>query len=236
MNTANRLRNRKALITLSSAGDSSQDKHVFLLDIAPADGKPHSEKPPREAPEQAADTQPKPKPDLSTEDEAPVDSESGEPQRPLKQTVFQDKKPPGTAEAVAPITRDEVTDFVRELLELNGRKDLSAIGPFYADKVDYYDRGLVSRDDVRKDLGYYFRNWDNISTSLDGDVLMAGTEQHDVKIVKFISSFAVNNQKKALAGKTENVWTIQRINHQLKIIDVKQRIISRESSGDSPVR
>jgi len=67
-------------------------------------------------------------------------------------------------------------------------------------------------------------------------VIMAGTEQHDVKIVKFISSFAVNNQKKALAGKTENVWIIQRINQQLKIIDVKQRMISRQSPGDSPIR
>jgi hypothetical protein len=129
-----------------------------------------------------------------------------------------------------PITRDEVSAFVRRLLYLNGRKDLAAVAPFYADKVDYYDRGIVSRDKVIQDLKYYFRNWAEIDTRLDGDVVMAGFEPQ-VRIVKFISSFSVKNEKKAITGKTENIWRIQRINGELRLIDVKQKILGKEPSG-----
>jgi hypothetical protein len=273
MRVADRLRNKKALITCFSAGE---DERVLLLDIVPALEKLTSGKPPRETPKQAGDRQEKPglklsgeemastdakpgepqdsseqtifqekkrprpavpapvtgqeKPGLklSGEEMASTDAKSGEPQDSSKQTIFQEKKHPRPA-GPAPITGDEVTGFVRELLELNGMKDLSAVAPFYADKVDYYDRGLVSRDEVRKDLGYYFRNWDNIATSLDGDVVVTPADQPEVRIARFISSFSVENKKKALTGKTENVWKIQRIDGKLRLIDVKQRIISRES-------
>ncbi len=338
MRAADRLRNKKALITSFSAGDAGKDKRVLLLDIGPAGAeKLSSEKPPREAPEQAADAQEKtrekhlgeeqerlgeeqnpsgdetasldtqsgeqqdssrqavfqkkklPRPGEETastdtksgeprgalkqppfpekklarpgepapitardkpgqkhlgeeqkplgegqpprrEESASIDTKYGEPQGTSKQTFFPAKQPPLAAE-VAPITRDEVTKFVHVLLELNGMKDLSAVMPFYADKVDYYDRGLVTREDVRKDLSYYFRNWDNIATSLEGDVVVTTTDQPEIRIATFISSFSVRNKKKALAGKTENNWKVQKIDGKLRLIGVKQRIISRELSA-----
>jgi hypothetical protein len=49
--------------------------------------------------------------------------------------------------------------------------------------------------------------------------------------VKFVSSFSVKNDKKSIAGKTENIWTIQRINGELRLIGVKQKILGREPSG-----
>jgi len=65
---------------------------------------------------------------------------------------------------------------------------------------------------------------------LDGDVLMTGFEP-EVRIVKFISSFSVKNGKKAITGKTENIWMIQRINGELRLIDVKEKVLKSESSG-----
>jgi hypothetical protein len=65
---------------------------------------------------------------------------------------------------------------------------------------------------------------------MDGDVVMTGFEP-DVRIVKFISSFSVKNEKKSITGKTENIWTIQRINDELRLIDVKGKILGREPSG-----
>jgi len=129
-----------------------------------------------------------------------------------------------------PITKEEISAFISRLLYLNGTKDLSAVAPFYADKVDYYDRGIVSRDKVLQDLKYYFRNWTEVDTRLDGDIVIAGFEP-EVRIVKFICSFSVKNEKKSIAGKTENIWQIQRINGELRLIDVKQKILGREPSG-----
>ena len=65
---------------------------------------------------------------------------------------------------------------------------------------------------------------------MDGDVVMTGFEP-EVRIVKFISYFSVKNEKKSIAGKTENIWKIQRINGELRLIDIKQKIVRREPSG-----
>jgi hypothetical protein len=225
---ANQLRNRKALITYSSTGDLSKDKHLVLSDIVPAGQKPNLEKPAREAAKPPGDQQGKLTQKLSEEKEAPTEIVPAEPAP--RQAAPQEVKQSLKTGQPDPITREEISAFVRHLLYLNGKKDLAAVAPFYADKVDYYDRGIVSRDKVLQDLKYYFRNWAVIDTRLDGDVLMTGFEP-EVRIVKFISSFSVKNGKKAIAGKTENIWMIQRINGELRLIDVKEKVLKSESSG-----
>jgi hypothetical protein len=229
MKAADQLRNKKAVITYSSTGDPGQDKHILLLDIIPAGEKVNAEKTPRETPKPSGDSQGKPEKNISKTEVQPKDAETADQQEATKQIAQQEKKPAKTAGSSTPVTREELTAFIRQILELNGKKDLTSVAPFYADKVDYYDRGVVSRDYVIRDLGYYFHNWENITTLLEGDVVMIVLDQPEVRIAKFISSYSVRNEKKTLTGKTENIWKIQRINGQLKLIDVKQRVVAKES-------
>ena len=227
---ANQLRNRKALITYSSTGGPGSGKRMLLSDIVSAADKASPEKPVREAAKPSDEAQREPARKLSEEKLSPAEIVPAEPKAPPRQAasgeVDQGRKT-GQSDA---ITTEEVSAFVRRLLYLNGRKNLQAVAPFYADKVDYYDRGIVSRDKVLQDMRYYFRNWVEIDTRLDGDIVMAGFEP-EVRIVKFISSFSVKNEKKSITGKTENVWKLQRINGELRLIDVKQKILERELSG-----
>lgn len=132
------------------------------------------------------------------------------------------------ASASSSIGKEEVVSLVRRILALTTQKDLKAMLSYYAERVDYYDRGMVDVEYIRKDLGYYFRNWDTISSRLDGDVVVIVTDQHDTRIVKFVSTFFVRNARKSISGKTENIWKIQRINNQLKIVDEKQRTLTAE--------
>ncbi|SPF42908.1 conserved exported hypothetical protein [Syntrophobacter sp. SbD1] len=221
--TANQLRNKKALITYSSNGGPGEDKHILLSDIVAAGEKPTPEKPVREAVMPSGEAHGEPVRTLSEEQVSLTENipDKPAPKQPAPREVKQSPKS-GQSD---PITREEISAFVRRLLYLNGTKDLAAVAPFYADKVDYYDRGIVSRDNVLRDLKYYYRNWAQIDTRMDGDVVMTGFEP-EVRIVKFISSFSVKNEKKSIAGKTENIWTIQRINGELRLIDVKQKILT----------
>ena len=64
---ANQLRNKKALITYSSTGDLSKDKHILLSDIVSAPEKRNLEKPVREAIKPTGDAQGEVVPKLSEE-------------------------------------------------------------------------------------------------------------------------------------------------------------------------
>ncbi|MHC1726920.1 MAG: hypothetical protein AB9866_13090 [Syntrophobacteraceae bacterium] len=228
--TAEQMRNKKVLITYSSPGGTTQDKHLLLVDLVPARETVSSERPPRPAPRPPGDAPAEPayrvREETSTVPDAPVELRvPPRPPAPREAAV----PPPQTASLSpglsATITREEITSFIHRLMELNGRKDLGAVMPFYADRVDYYDRGVVERDYVKRDLGYYFRNWDRISTSLDGEVVVIVLDQPDVRVAKFVSSFSVQNDRKSLTGRTENIWRIRKINGQLKLFDVKQKMI-----------
>lgn len=232
MKTAEQLRNRKAVITYSSAGGPGQDKRVLLVDIAPSGvGKSGQEKPSHEKPIPTDDSQRKPANNVPANEVPTKEDVSREPDTSSTQTTQQEKKQSGNTGLSSPITRDELTAFVRRILELNEKKDLAAIEPLYADKVDYYDRGIVGRDYVLRDLGYYYHNWETINTALEGDVVMIVLDQPEVRIAKFLSSYSVRKGEKSLAGKTENIWKIQRINGKLKLIDVKQKMLGKGSPG-----
>jgi hypothetical protein len=87
----------------------------------------------------------------------------------------------------------------------------------------------VNQDFIRKDKGYYFRNWDKIKSTIEGDIVLIVIDQPDLKIAKFNSRFLVENSKNTVSGRAENVWKIQRIGNELKIVDEKQKIFERDS-------
>jgi len=215
---ANQLRNRKATIVYWETGDPGQGTRAVLADLYPA-GEKRERKTARDAPAPAPAQNNQATSVVPPEDRAAQPSDLPVEQQDVSR--LRESKEKKATDKPASITREQITSFIRDLLDLNGRKDLAAIMPFYADIVNYYDRGVVDKDYISRDLGYYYRNWDTINTSLDGEVVVIVLDP-EVRVAKFVTSYSVGNSKKSLAGKVENIWKIERINGKLKLVDVKQ--------------
>ena len=137
--------------------------------------------------------------------------------------------PPDRFRPVPPtLTRTEVVDFVYNCIDAAQTKDIERSLACYADQVDYYSKGTVNQDFIRRDKGYYFRNWDRINSTIDGDIVLIVIDQPDLKIAKFNSRFYVENAKNRVSGRAENIWKIQKVGNELKIVDEKQKIIERD--------
>lgn len=253
---AEKMRNKEVTITYSAKGSLTKDKRPVLVDIAPMregavlahvepgrsrderdrgqeESKPHPEPDryrggPARPPEQP-DLEQREQPAQREETGIPENTASGD-QPPWPPQVHERDRDTAPAVSVSgSISRDEVLEFVKGILIMTERKDLGSIIESYADQVDYYTRGMVSRDYIQKDLGYYFRNWERIMCSLDGDVELRDTDRQDTKILNFMSNFYVENSRKYVIGSTSNVWKVQRTPNGLRIVDQKQKIISSES-------
>lgn len=252
MSTAERLRNKKVIITYSAVGNLAKDRRPVVVDLVPSgeesrkseiasapkesprEQRPSDLPPPPPREERAPPAPPEPSdPRLSQDIEREIEREIQERRRnrplppPPPPSMPEDTRPSVPS---SPISKAEVGQLVETILRLTEREDISAIIGYYADQVDYYQRGVVNRDYIRKDLGYYFKNWDEIACSLESDIeFLDSGRSGGTATIRFISGFAVENVKKAVSGKTENVWTIQRIDGRLKIIDQKQKILRSES-------
>jgi hypothetical protein len=226
---AEQLRNKEAVINYSTVSDITKDRRPVLIDIAPIkrEASPSGDSPPaREPPKPALTEEPKTTPALPKAEPKP---ESEEPAL----AKLKKEPPPDLPKPIAPnsstITRAEVTSFVHNCIDAAQSKDMERSLECYGEQVDYYSKGTVNQDFIRKDKGYYFRNWDKIKSTIDGDIVLIVIDQPDLKIAKFNSRFLVENSKNTVSGRAENVWKIQRIGNELKIVDEKQKIIERDS-------
>lgn len=244
---AERLRNKLATIVYASEGDVEKDKRPLLVDIAPVKEPPPVSEPeqrPLDEPEkplygygEGAKVYPVPPEDAAPYDaEVPVDSPASSREIDATLHAHADDADPDTLPLVrerpAPVTaattvinKREVQMLVEHMLHLTQKKSLDSLLYYYGDQVNYYGRGDVTKEYIRKDMGYYFKNWNTIACTLASDVVVLDTDRPDTKIVRFTSRYAVENDRKSLAGQTDNTWKVQKTATGLKIIDQKQSII-----------
>jgi hypothetical protein len=227
---AEQLRNKDALVTYSTTSDIGKDKRPILVDIVPS--------------RQGV----RPRDDFTAKSESgrptPGEIQSAPPMPPIEQPrqesleaalpkprIDIDSYPARQASSgSSAITRTEVVNFVQECIEAMQSKDIERAVECYGDRVDYYSKGIVNKDFIRRDKGYYYRSWDKISSAIDGNIVLIVIDQPDLRIAKFNSRFYVQNAKNTISGKAENIWKVQKIGNELKIVDEKQKIIERDAN------
>lgn len=226
---AMQLRNKEVVITYSTVSDLTKDRRPVLIDIAAVkrEASPSDPLPPAREPPKPAVTEEEKPTSLPTTAKPGPESEEPTLPNPQKETPLDTRKP--MPSPFSTITRAEVTIFVRECLEATQSKDVERALACYGEQVDYYSKGTVNKDFLRRDKTYYFRNWDKIQSSIDGDIVLIVIDQPDLKIAKFNSRFFVENTKNTVSGRAENIWKIQKIDNKLKIVDEKQKIIERDA-------
>jgi hypothetical protein len=227
---AERLRNKRATITYSTVSDLNKDKRPYLVDITP----PGQEPPSTTASAQSSEAVSKPAPGMTPEEPSkrPRGADPGGDADPTLTGRAREPEPVKSFDSaggpITPITKAELTAFIERCMDAARNKDLAGSLRCYADQVDYYSKGLVNKDFIRKDKGYYFRNWDRVDSWLEGDVVVIIIDQPDLRIAKFVTGFEVENSKTSVRGRAENLWKVQKIGNELKIVDEKQKIIRRD--------
>ena len=106
--------------------------------------------------------------------------------------------------------------------------------PFYADRVDYFDHGVVNRGFIAQDIQKYASRWPLRRYWIDGEIHTKIVDQkQDVAGVAFRLKFAVQNAKKTVTGVCDDVILIRDASSNPKIIAIKAKTINR---SEEPIR
>jgi hypothetical protein len=127
------------------------------------------------------------------------------------------------------ISKKEVFDLIQDMFQCAAHGDIDGVLKYYADKVNYFAKGVVDKDFIRRDKEYYYKRWPKVIYTLDGDIEYGTSYEPNTIIVKFTMDYYVSNNNKSIQGKAFNVLNINKLDGKLQIIDEKQRIISREN-------
>jgi hypothetical protein len=126
--------------------------------------------------------------------------------------------PVDTLPAVSP---ERAEEFVRQYLDACETNQLEMETAYYADKVRYFDHGVVDRAFIEQDVAAFYKRWPTRSYHLfDFKVLQS---RGDEAVVKFRISFQYRSPKHRVAGKTDNVFTIQRNGERMRFTSLREQ-------------
>lgn len=120
---------------------------------------------------------------------------------------------------------DQIRDFIAGFVVAGITPDVEPELQFYADKADYYDRGLVSKDFIKNDILRYNQKWPVRRSWLEGDVrLLDGTDADPIE-VEFRINYVVQNQQKQSRGTAIKTLKLRKIQDGLEIVSVREKTL-----------
>jgi Putative peptidoglycan binding domain len=120
----------------------------------------------------------------------------------------------------------QIQDFVAGFVVAGISEDVEAELQFYAEKADYYDRGLVSKDFIRKDISRYNQKWPIRRYWLDGDISILNGLEADPIEVRYQIRYSVRNQQKESNGTAIKTLRLKKAEHGLEITSVREETLN----------
>jgi serine/threonine protein kinase len=129
-------------------------------------------------------------------------------------------------------TRDlrvEIEKFVYEHLRKSVNADISGLIADYADRIDYYENGVVDRSFIARDRQTYAAGWPVVKILPLGAVRIGDTASSDRVTIWFDYRFDARNGKGIHSlGDAANTWVLDTSYGSLKIVSEKQNVTNRK--------
>ena len=130
------------------------------------------------------------------------------------------------------ITHNELNNFVHTYLSTLNKRNIFEILNFYDSHVNYFSKGIVDKNFIRKDKEKYYQLWPIIRCELTSEIIVQDTEDESVKLVEFDINFYVYNPKRgSISGTARNYLKIRKTSVGPKIFDEKQQVFNREKNS-----
>jgi len=100
---------------------------------------------------------------------------------------------------------------------------------FYHDSVSYFDEGITDKLAIIKDITDHFNRWPKRSYKIIGNVEFLEPKKNDV-LVSYDVVFEVSNLKSKIEGSSRMAVAIQRIDNELKIVAIREKILTRRTT------
>jgi serine/threonine protein kinase len=125
--------------------------------------------------------------------------------------------------------RVEIEKFVEEHLRKSVNADISGMTADYADRVDYYENGIVDRSFIARDRQTFATGWPTVKIFPLGGVRVYDSVSSDRVTISFNYRFDARNGKGIHSlGDAANTWVLDTSYGSLKIVSEKQNVTNRK--------
>ena len=129
--------------------------------------------------------------------------------------------PPAAASADE-FSTDRLRDYVAAFVLAGLDKNVGAEAEFFADRVDYYDQGVMDREKIQQDLKRYDERWPERHFWVAGKINVEPQSENRVRVT-FPLGFKLRNGNKQSSGKVDKTLVLEPAGDDLQIVAVNER-------------
>jgi hypothetical protein len=144
----------------------------------------------------------------------------------LEQTISSQPTAEKREQIFETTSMDQIRDFVAGFVVAGISEDVEAELQFYAERADYYESGLVSKDFIRKDVLRYNQKWPVRRYWLAGDTQILNGLEADPIEVRYQIRYEVKNQQKQSSGTAVKTLKLKKVAGGLEIISVREKTLN----------
>ena len=155
-------------------------------------------------------------PQESPQGTAPIASKSTKPAPGALATA------PNTSSSPQNVSTERLRDYVGAFVLAGLDPHVGAEADFFADRVHYYDQGVMSREKIREDLKRYAERWPERRFWLAGDIKVESENGNRVRVT-FPLRYELRNASKDSSGKIDKTLVLEPAGDDLEIVVVNER-------------
>jgi peptidoglycan hydrolase-like protein with peptidoglycan-binding domain len=134
--------------------------------------------------------------------------------------------PAETQSASAPlpanVSKERLRDYVGGFVLAGLDPHVGSEADFFADRVRYYDQGIIDREKIREDLQRYAARWPTRRFWLDGDISVEPQGENGVSVT-FPLRYDLRNGGKHSSGRINKTLILERTGDDFQIVGVNER-------------
>jgi len=127
-----------------------------------------------------------------------------------------------TSSSTAGISTDRLRDYVAAFVLAGLDRNVGAETEFFADRVQYYDQGIMDRENIREDLKRYDERWPERHFWIAGAINVEPQSDNRVRVT-FPLGFRLRNANKTLNGKIEKTLVLEPAGDDFQIVAVNEQ-------------
>jgi Putative peptidoglycan binding domain len=134
--------------------------------------------------------------------------------------------PPATAvdtgHRAPEFSAERVRDYVAAFVLAGLDKNVGAETEFFADRVEYYDSGVMDREKIREDLKRYDERWPERHFWVAGPISIEPQSDKRVRVT-FPLGFKLRNGNRTVTAKVDKTLVLEPAGEDLQIVAVSER-------------
>lgn len=119
------------------------------------------------------------------------------------------------------LSTERLRDYVAAFVLAGLDKNVGAETEFFADRVEYYDQGIMNREKIREDLKRYDGQWPERHFWVAGAIAVEPQSDNRVRVT-FPLGFKLRNGNKQSSGKINKTLVLEPTGDDFQIVAVNE--------------